>query len=109
MSRVVLLCALGLVACGGSGLNRSNLRADAAERWNCPKNRIEETQESPTVVRVTGCGQSAVYICTQVRHSREVRYDPMRTEREKARIDAGASCRPALQPPPEARVESSEP
>lgn len=108
MARLLLKCgllwgSLVLVACGGGTLSRSSVRSDAAERWNCPKSDITETQESPTVVRVTGCGRSGVYVCTMMHKSREVRHDPMRTEREASRIDAGASCRPALQQASDAR------
>jgi hypothetical protein len=99
----LLAASLVVLACGGGTLNRSSVRSDAAERWNCPKKEITETQESPTVVRVTGCGQSAVYVCTMVHKSRPIRHDPMRTEQEAARIDAGASCRPALQQASDAR------
>jgi hypothetical protein len=39
------------------------IRAESAKRWNCPESAISVDNESPNVVRASGCGQSAIYVC----------------------------------------------
>jgi hypothetical protein len=52
------------LACTPSS-TREGMRIRAADEWNCPKSTITVTNEGQNTFRVTGCGQSALYGCSE--------------------------------------------
>jgi hypothetical protein len=40
------------------------MRARSAEKWNCPEGAVSVTNEGPSAFRVSGCGKSALYQCS---------------------------------------------
>lgn len=58
-----------LVACvtlghGCSSAPSQRMIREASEEWSCPESRIEVTRQGNDVFRVSGCGQSALYVCS---------------------------------------------
>jgi hypothetical protein len=53
---------LSLLACTPA-YTPSGMKARAAEEWQCPESSIQVTNEGQSTFRVSGCGQSALYVC----------------------------------------------
>jgi hypothetical protein len=62
--RAAWTCALvsACLACTTTS-TRQGMRIQAAEDWHCPKGSIRVTNEGASSFRVSGCGQSALYVC----------------------------------------------
>lgn len=77
-----ILVALLLGACAARRAtptaSPAQIRSEASAAWDCPRDAISVVEESPTVLRVSGCGRTAHYSfhCEPAGHER--REDPLR-------------------------------
>jgi len=61
--RTLQALLLSAVACGTTS-TVGGMRARAADEWSCPESEISVTNEGQSVFRVSGCGQTALYECS---------------------------------------------
>jgi hypothetical protein len=60
----VFPCMALCLACTTTS-TRQGMKIQAAEDWHCPKSAIVVANEGANSFRVSGCGQSALYVCEE--------------------------------------------
>jgi len=94
MMQATLLALLLFVGACGTTSTVGGMRARAADEWNCPESTIHVTNEGQNVFRVSGCGRTALYECSDGPPSPPggpAQSDPKAAEKYRYQ-GAGAAC-----------------
>ena len=91
LSGLCLLCCVFTSTACTTTSSRAGMKVLAAEEWQCPKSSIRVTNEGANAFRVSGCGQSALYVCESDTSSRSGGAPPQGSmaEEEEYRVQDG--------------------